>query len=749
MDRERIKRNMIQLVQNLKSGEMELLEVPCPALSPNGVLVRNHYSIISAGTESKTVKDARLGYIGKAMARQKEVRLVIESIKTQGVIQTYRAVMNRLDAPSPLGYSTAGEVIEAGPEIKNVKVGDFVACGGAGANHSEIVSVQKNLFVKIPEGVDLKYAAFTTVASISMQGIRQADLRLGENCVVIGLGLIGQLTLQLLSAGGIKPIGIDIDSRQVEFANKNGAGISFNRKQDDIEKIIYELTNGHGTDAVIITAGSSSNDPVEFAGRVCRRKGKVIIVGAVPTGFSREHYYKKELELKMSSSYGPGRYDPDYEEKGMDYPIGYVRWTENRNMQAFLELLAEKKLNLEPLITHIYDFNKAPDAYDMILKKEQPFIGVLLKYDLRSNTTSSLNMTDEIVKTGEESGKDKIATRQSDELNNYHPQIPKIGFIGAGNFAQNFLLPNLKDKSELVGVATSRSHTSKNIADKYGFNYASGNAEDIINDENINTIFIATRHNLHAKFVIKALQAGKNVFVEKPLAMNETELEEINSVIHKREDSPASHRMTSKPILFVGYNRRFSPLVVKLKEMDGSTLPKAINYRINAGTLPKEHWIQDPQTGGGRVIGEVCHFIDLCMFIAGSPITSVSAEAMDTADNLLDSVVISLKFRNGTVASISYFSNGSKLLPKESVEVFSGGRCFIINDFREMKIFGTKEEKLKLPKQDKGHAAEINEFISALKKGIPSPISFDELYLSSFVTFKVLDSVRTRSVIRL
>jgi polar amino acid transport system substrate-binding protein len=729
---------MKQLIQILKDGQMDIIEVPLPSISDNNILVKNYYSVISVGTEAKTVKDARLGYIGKAIARQKEVKQVIDSIKTQGFTQTYKMVMNKLDAPSPLGYSCAGEVIAVGKNVKDIRVGDFAACGGAGASHSEYVSVPRNLCVKLNKNTNVKVAAFTTVAAIALQGIRQSDLKLGENCVVIGLGLIGQMTLQFLNAGGIKPIGIDIDGRQVELANKIGIGKSFIRKDTSLEKTIYELTEGYGTDAVIITAASSSTDPVELAGRLCRRKGKVVIVGAVPTGFTREHYYKKELELKMSSSYGPGRYDADYEEKGIDYPIGYVRWTENRNMQAYIDLLDSGKLKMEELITHEFNFEKAHLAYDMILNKEEHFVGVVLKYNVSGELRNERRETDE------NSSQSTVRSLQKPRTLNYAQITPKVGFIGAGNFAQNFLLPNLKGKCEFISVATSHGHTSKNIAEKYGFSSATGNADEVINNKDVNTVFIATRHNLHAEFVIKALNAGKNVFVEKPLAMNEEELEIINSKFN-----PPMADKNSKLRIMVGYNRRFAPAIVKMKKELGDVLPKAINYRINSGTIPKGHWIQDELIGGGRIIGEVCHFIDLCMLIAGSRIVSIFADVLETADNLMDTLNISLKFENGGIANISYYSNGNKTLPKEYLEVFSGGQVMIVNDFKELKIFDNEQKTFKMKKQDKGHAAEIENFINAIKNGLPSPISFNELYLSSLASFKVLESIKTRSVIRL
>lgn len=706
---------MLQLTQNLKNGEMSLLEVPFPAINYGYILVRNHYSVISAGTESKTVSDARKGYIAKAQSRQKEVKQVIEMAKSQGLLQTYTTVMNKLDSPSALGYSCAGEVIKVGEGITNFKVGDLVACGGANAVHSEVVSVPKNLCVKVPKDLDLKFASLSTVASIALQGVRQADLRIGETCVIIGLGLIGQITVQLLNAAGVKTIGIDLDQRQVELAKISKIDIALNRNDTGVEKTVSEFTNGYGADAVIITAGTSSLDPVELAGEVCRKKGKVVIVGAVPTGFSRANYYKKELELRMSSSYGPGRYDANYEEKGIDYPIGYVRWTENRNMEAFVDLLHRGKLNIEPLITHIYDFEKAPEAYDLILSKKEPFAGILLKYDINKELKNEpVYLNKEIKKI---SGK------------------PNVGFIGAGSFAQNFLLPNLGYLVNFEGVATSRGNTAMNIANKYNFSFASSDVSDIMNCNNIDTVFIATRHNLHASNVLAALKKGKNVFTEKPLCLSELELEQIKQEYEKNP----TH-------LMIGYNRRFAPLIKKIKSAINSNIPIAINYRINAGMMPKDHWIQDPQIGGGRIIGEVCHFIDLAMFLTGSKVTSVSAESIDDAEGLMDTLTINLKFENNSIAGINYFSNGNKSLAKEYIEVFNGGIVWKVDDFKELEIYGKKKEKNKINKQDKGHAQELKEYISSLSNDKPL-IAFEELYHSTLVTFKVIESIKNRKTI--
>lgn len=699
---------MEQLTQNLKDGDMQILEVPYPMLGKGQILVRNHYSVISAGTEGKTVKDARLGYIGKAMARQEEVKKVIKTAKTIGLLETYKLMMNKLDAPSALGYSSAGEVIAVANDITTFKVGDLVACGGAGAVHAEVVAVPKNMTVKLPADVLPKEAAFTTLGAIAMQGIRQADLRLGESAVVIGLGLLGQLTIQMLNAAGVKTIGVDIDQRMVDLCQRIGTPHAYNRNTASLETIIENITNGFGADAVIITAATSSLDPVDFAGTICRKKGKVIIVGAVPTGFKRANYYKKELELKMSSSYGPGRYDRQYEEQGQDYPYAYVRWTENRNMQAFVDLLQAKKLNMDQLISHVFNFKEAPKAYQMILDKTEPFTGILLKYDLTKNLSSRVDFK-------------SIQSVASPA---------RVGFLGAGSFANNVLLPALKGQCEFTGIATNRPNNARNIADKYGFSFCTGNTDELFSDTKTNTIFIATRHDSHYTYVMKAIEHQKHVFVEKPLCMNEEELEKIKDAYQ-----------SANTFVMVGFNRRFAPQIQQIHQLFSKLKqPVAINYRINAGTLPADHWIHDAAVGGGRMIGEACHFIDLAAYLSGSKIISVSAQAIKDSNHLRDTVSIQLKMENGSIANLSYFSNGNKNMSKEYLEVFGSGVVATLDDFKDLQIFGNAVKK-QSAKQDKGHKAEVTAFLNAIKQGQAAPIAFEEIYNAMLTTFKVEESI--------
>ncbi|MBL7928845.1 MAG: bi-domain-containing oxidoreductase [Bacteroidia bacterium] len=699
---------MQQLTQLLKDGTMKITEVPFPALQPGWIMVRNHFSVISAGTEGKTVKDARLGYIGKARARKAEVKKVMDAMRTYGIRDTYRMVMNKLDAPSALGYSSAGEIIAVAHDVTGLKVGDYVACGGASACHAEVISVPVNLCVKINKQIPLDEAAFVTIGSIAMQGVRQAGLQLGESCAVIGLGLIGRITMQLLQVAGVNAIGIDVSATAVEETNSMLPGSSFNRNDESLEKTIQHLTRGIGCDAVIITAGSNSEDPVNLAGALCRQKGKVVIVGAVPTGFERKNYYVKELELRMSCSYGPGRYDDEYELHGVDYPAGYVRWTENRNMEAFAQLLNQKKIDMKPLISHRFRFENAADAYQMILDRKESFSGIVLEYDLKREIKTSV----------------KIESHSSS------PSPVKAGLIGAGSFAQNFLLPALDGLAHFEAVATARSNNAINIATKYGFAKATGNADEVISDKNVNTVFIVTRHDTHAGYVRQCLAENKNVYVEKPLCLSEHELEEIKNLY-----------INSSSSLMLGFNRRFAPMTELIKSKLNPAVPVSILYRINAGQVSPEHWIHNPQIGGGRIIGEVCHFIDLCTFLAGSPITSISAQAIQDPLQLNDTLNVSLYLKNGSIATIAYFSNGNKEVSKEYLEVYSQGWVAVMDDFRELTLYGKKKTNEK-GNQDKGHKNQIKQFIKSIEKGKPSPIPFEEIYHSTLATFKVLESIK-------
>ncbi|MCH6198334.1 bi-domain-containing oxidoreductase [Aquiflexum sp. LQ15W] len=706
---------MLQLTQKLGSGEMEVQEIPYPQLSNGMVLIKTHYSIISAGTEGSTVTAARKSLLGKAKERPQQVRLVLDTLKKQGPIQTYRAVMKKLDSYSPMGYSCAGEVIEVGEDVTEFEVGDYVACGGVGyANHAEINAVPKNLCVKIPSDSNLLNASYNTLGAISMQGVRQADLRVGESCVVLGLGLLGQLACLILKASGLKVIGIDISKAPVDLAIANNAvDVGFVRNEPGIEEKILSYTQGIGADAVIIAAATNSLDPINFAGIVSRKRGRVVILGAVPTGFERDpHWYRKELELRMACSYGPGRYDLNYEEKGIDYPVGYVRWTEKRNMEAFQDLVHRKLLNIGYLTTHVFDFEQAQKAFDLVVNKSEPYVGIALKYkNEKKHVRNKLSIG---------------TSRKTERVN--------VSFIGAGSYAQGNLLPNFTGVPNVAmkGVLTNTGTTSKRVAEKFGFEFAASDENQIF-DGVSNTVFIATRHDSHAKYVKRALKNGLNVFVEKPLCLYESELEEITELYS-----------TTGGRLMIGFNRRFSPLAVEMKKLIGSGQPISMSYRINAGQIPSDSWIQDLEIGGGRIIGEVCHFIDFLSFLSGSLVQSVSAVVLPSPANTNDSVSILLKFKNGSIGTISYLANGSKELPKEYVEVFASGITCILEDFKALKVFGKgKKTKKSLFNQNKGQKEMIVSFLDCLVNGIEEPIPFESIYNVTKTTFKVLESIQS------
>ena len=708
---------MKQVIQDFKSGELSVAEVPPPAIAKGFVLVRNHFSLISAGTERSTVSTAQASLLGKARQRPDLVKQVVESLKKNGWAETLTRVRTKLETLKELGYSSAGTVIASLDTEGRFHPGDRVACGGGGyASHAGIITVPQNLIVKVPDTVELDAAAFTTLGSIAMQGVRQANPRLGEFVCVIGLGLLGQLTAQILRANGCQVFGVDTDDSMVALARKHSCQAACTRSDPGLDSAQVAFTGGRGFDSVIITAATQSSDPVEQATAILRHKGVIVIVGSVPMNIPREpHFYKKELELRISCSYGPGRYDTSYEEFGHDYPYGYVRWTENRNMEAFVKLLETGSVDVRPLITHVFEVEDAEKAYDIVTgETRERHIGMLLKYPDTASSTS-------------------INVSQANAIPS--PAEPRIGFIGAGSFAQKFLIPFAKARGELAAVATTRGITAKSVADKFQFPSFSTDPEALIRDRSINTVFIATRHDSHAAFAVEALVAGKNVFVEKPLALDPEQLEEVAEIASSLNDCR----------LMVGYNRRFSPLAREAKKIFSHVAgPLLMNYRINAGFLPKEHWTQTEQ-GGGRILGEVCHFVDLMQFLSGSaPVSAyaVSVAANDARVPDQDNVIISLRFQNGSIGQISYLACGDKLLSKERIEIFGGGQSFIIDDFKHGEHYADGSRRV-LKLTGKGHEQEVEEFLRAIREGRPSPISLDSLILTSRTTFAIVDSLRT------
>jgi polar amino acid transport system substrate-binding protein len=708
---------MKQVIQNFKTGELSVAEVPSPALAHGFVLVCNHYSLISAGTERSTVSTAQASLLGKARQRPDLVRQVLDSVRKDGFAETLKRVRIKLETLKELGYSSAGTVLASLDTQGRFQPGDRVACGGGGyASHAGIIAVPQNLIVKVPDAVGLDAAAFTTLGAIAVQAVRQTNPRLGEFVCVIGLGLLGQITAQILRANGCQVFGVDTAESMVALAAKLGCHAVRMRSDAGLESALSTFTGGRGFDSVIITAATESTDPVELATGIVRQKGAIVIVGAVPMNIPREpHFYKKELELKISCSYGPGRYDATYEEQGHDYPYGYVRWTENRNMEAFVKLLENHSLDVQPLVTHVFELEDAEKAYDIVTGKvPERHLGILLKYS-RVPATRAV----------------EAAPRASDSS----PARPCIAFIGAGSFAQKFLIPFARQGGDLVSVVTTRGITASSVGEKFRFQSHSTNVHHVLADRTVNTVFIATRHDTHAAFAAAALEASKNVFIEKPLAIYEDELAQVLEVANRRSDCR----------VMVGYNRRFSPLARQAREVFQRVAgPLVINYRVNAGFLPKEHWTQTEQ-GGGRILGEVCHFVDLMQFLTGSD--PVSVYALSVAGNNAqmpdqDNVIISLRFQNGSVGQVSYLACGDKVLSKERIEIFGGGQSFIIDDFRLGEHYaGGSRRRLRMP--GKGHQEEVAEFLRAIREGRPSPIPLDSLTLTSLATFGIRDSLRT------
>lgn len=711
---------MKQVFQNFKSGEVSVGDVPPPACKPGGVLVRTSRSLISAGTERGTVSVGQSSMLGKARQRPDLVKQVIDNVRKEGLGATVLKVRTRLESLKPFGYSAAGVVAAVGEGVKDLRVGDRVACAGATyANHAEIIFVPRNLCTPLPDGVSVDDAAYTTIGAIAMQGVRQADSRLGETVVVIGLGLIGQITVQLLHASGCRVVGIDLDPQTVERASVSGAELALHRK-DDVERRIDAFTGGVGADAVIITASAKSNDPIELAGRIARLRARVVVVGLVPMDVPRSPYYEKELDVRMSRSYGPGRYDPSYEERGIDYPISYVRWTEGRNMSSFIELLAAKRITMAHLTTHRFALADAIAAYDVVLGKsgDSP-CGILLEY----------------------SGEPELEERIDHSAATRAPHAGDVGvaFVGAGNFATASLLPPLKRLANvrLTGVATSTGLTARGVADKFDFAFTASGIDQILDDDSTSCVFVATRHNLHHSLAARALGAGKAVFVEKPLALDRDGLREVADAA----------RLSGRQLL-TGFNRRFAPLARQIHHRFAKRVgPMMVSFRVNAGFVPREHWTQDPVEGGGRMIGEGCHFVDFVQFMTGATPVRVSASAVrsgNARETDADTLAITLEMSDGSVGSILYVALGDKRLAKERCEVFADGSAAILDDFKSGSVFRDgREEKLKGGAQDKGHASEIASFIEAVRTGGPSPISLESQIATTLTSFAVLDALRT------
>lgn len=709
---------MKQVTQTLRTGVVEINEVPIPALTDKFVLVRNSTSVISAGTEKTKIDMGKKSLLQKAKARPDLVKQVLNKIKTEGLQKTLQTVNSRLDSPSPLGYSCAGTVVAAGGLVEGIQPGDRVACGGADyANHAEYVAVPRNLVVKIPANVSDEEAAFTTVGSIALQGVRLAAPLLGETFLVVGLGLLGQIAVQLLKANGCNVIGTDLDSALVTRAEGYGAvGVP---PGGDVAGICSALTGGHGVDGVLVCAGTSSNAIIELCGAVTREKGRVVVVGAVRMDIPREDYFKKEISVVISRSYGPGRYDPFYEENGNDYPLAYVRFTEQRNMETFLGLVSQGKLDIKSLITHRFAVEEAARAYQLIEgSKTEPYLGILLQY---SPQPYSADAASRISVSPSQVAGDKV----------------KLSFYGAGNYATASLLPPMQASGKVAfsGLVTASGRSAQGVAKQFGFAFCAGNYAELLGGDT-DAIVVTTRHDTHGAAVRDALDAGKHVYVEKPLALSVAELAEIQQ----------AYARCGKAQVMVGFNRRFAPATRQVIEhFAGVKSPLVVNIRVNAGFIPADHWIQDPQAGGGRMIGEGCHFIDLASALVGSNVKTVYAVGSSKVEKsalLNDNLCLALTFDNGSVANITYTADGAKAMAKEYVEVFGGGRSAVIDDFKVVKLYtgdsGISEHKLGV--QDKGQKAMIAAWLAGLKSGTPC-VAYDCLMATSLATVLAVESM--------
>jgi predicted dehydrogenase len=708
---------MKQLMQDLRTHEIAVEEVPAPGCQPGGVLVRTAVSLISSGTERATTKLGRMSLLGKALERPDLVKSLFQRLQTTGVASVVATVRAKLDRAVALGYSAAGQVLEVGEGAQEFQVGQRVACAGVGyASHAELIWVPRNLCVQIPENVDYDSASFVALGAIALQSVRVAEVKVGEHVAVLGLGLVGLVTAQILQAAGCTVWGVDPDPDRVALARELGVAFATSNSKFISE---VDLPRAGGADAVIITASTKSAQPIELAGQMARDRGVIVIVGDVRVDVPREHFYQKELQVRYSRSYGPGRYDQAYEEKGIDYPQGYVRWTEKRNMQAFLDLVAVGKINITRLVTHRFEIAQAPEAYELLTgKRPAKYLAMLIGYSRPAASSRRLEL---------------CPPAPARTVTRTRPGKIRIGWIGAGNFSRAKLLPALRklDNLEMIGLANATGLSASRVGKNFGFQYCTTDASEILHDPNIDALFIGTRHHVHGSMVSAALESGKHVFVEKPLCVNEQELESISRFYSR-----------SNCILCAGFNRRFSPFARQCRDFFSTGRgPLSFIYRVNAGRLPEGHWAQDPEQGHGRVIGEVCHFVDLFAYLSESLPTEVEAWAMgDSSDE--SNVHIQVSLADGSKGEILYLACGDASVPKERLEIFGRGRTAICEDFRKSYFHHSNQCRAKsLFQQDKGYKKEMQCFVDAVAGKAPPPISFDSLWATTLATFRIRESL--------
>lgn len=704
---------MKQILQSLKDGTTQLADVPAPRAPVGGVLIQTAATLVSAGTERMLVDFGKANWIEKARQQPDKVRMVLDKVRTDGLATTFEAVQSKLDQPLALGYCNVGQVAEVGRGVGGFAVGDRVVSNG---KHAEVVAVPKNLCAKIPDNVPDEAAAFTVLAAIGLQGIRLVNPSMGECVVVTGLGLIGLLTVQMLRAQGCRVLGIDFDPQRLALARQFGAEVVNPGAGEDVLAAVQAFSRGRGVDAVIITASTKSNEPVSQAAQMCRKRGRIVLVGVVGLELSRADFYEKELTFQVSCSYGPGRYDPDYEEGGQDYPVGFVRWTEQRNFEAVLDLMAAGKLDVAPLVSHRFLLERAVEAYDL-LSSGAPSLGILLQYP-QENPARLAQRT--------------VALQSIETVASASGSACAVAFLGAGNYAGRVLIPAFKAAgAALRTVVSSGGVSAVHYGKKHGFAQASTDGAAVLADAAVDTVVVATRHDAHARQVLAALEAGKHVFCEKPLCLAVDELAQIERAARARPGQ----------LLMLGFNRRFAPQVVKVKQLLAAVAePKSFVMTVNAGAIPADHWTQDKAVGGGRIVGEGCHFIDLLRHLAGAPIVACHAVAMGRHPAVAvadDKATITLQFADGSFGTVHYLANGDKGFPKERLEVFCAGRVLQLDNFRKLRGWGWKGfSKMNLWRQDKGQAACAQAFVEAVKRGGPCPISLDEVLEVSRVSIE-------------
>ena len=702
---------MKQILQSLRTGITEVADVPRPALGGGQLLILTSRTLVSAGTERMLVEFGQANLLQKARQQPEKVRMVLEKVKTDGLLPTLESVRNKLDQPLPLGYCNVGVVAEIGAGVTEFAVGDRVASNG---QHAEVVSVPVNLCARVPGAVPDEHAAFTVLGAIALQGIRLVQPTLGEAVVVTGLGLIGLVTVQLLRANGCRVLGIDYDAAKLALARQFGAEtVDLSTGQDPVAAAMA-FSRGRGVDAVLVTAATQSDEPMHQAALMCRQRGRIVLVGVAGLHLSRDDFYKKELTFQVSSSYGPGRYDPNYEGKGLEYPVGFVRWTEQRNFEAVLDMMADGRLDVGPLISHRFPIDEADRAYALIAGGG-PSLGMLLEYPAPASRGAARTIRLAApASVGEAIG------------------APGVSFVGSGNYATAVLIPAFKAAgARLRKVASSGGVSGLHAARKFGFEETTTDTQSVFDDHETHAVIITTRHDSHARMVIQALEAGKHVFVEKPLCLTLAELSELQT-LHARLAT-----VGAAPRVMVGFNRRFAPQVVRIKSLLRSTPgPKSFVMTVNAGAIPAEHWTQDRDIGGGRIIGEGCHFVDLVRFLAGVPIAEHRVMSMEAPTT--DTVTIQLSFADGSIGAIHYFANGSKRFPKERLEVFAGGGVLQLDNYRKLTGFGWPGfTSMNLWRQDKGQTACAAAFVHALRSGGPAPIPFDEILEVSRVSIEL------------